>query len=136
MNRRGWGCRKGSDRSVKRSMFFGRPVTNTLFGENVPFSFFSFVFLYGKNGGGLGADACVDFLEDGTKRVGSRCEGSFVCFYIVSRRIPSFGDHFVVERRIEEWRFRSRLTLVRYCLYDLSVQSVFVGLCLGFADGL
>ena len=113
-----------------------RSFTNTLFGENVAFSFFRFAFPYGKYGGGLGADVSVDFLEDGPKRVGSRCEGSLVCFYICCRRIPSFGNHFVVECRIEQWRLRSRLALVRYCLDDLSVQSVFVGLCLGFADGL
>ena len=136
MNRRRRGCRKGSDRSVKRSTFFVRSFTNTLFGENVPFSFFRFVFPYGKNDGGLGADASVDFLEDGPKRVGSRCEGSFVCFYICCRRIPSFGDHFAVESRIEQRRFRPGLTLVLYVFYHLSVQRVFVGLGLGVADVL
>lgn len=136
MNRRRWGCRKGSDRIVKRTFFAGRPFANTLLSENVAFSFFGFPFFFGKNDGGLGAHECVDFLEDCTQRGWGGREGSFVCFYICCSCIPSFGDHFAVESRIEQRRFRPGLTLVLYVFYHLSVQRVFVGLGLGVADVL
>ena len=136
MNRRRWGCRKGSDRIVKLTFFGGRPFANTLLSENVAFSFFGFPFFFGKNDGGLGAHECVDFLEDCTQRGWGGREGSFVCFYICCRCIPSFGDHFAVESRIEQRRFRPGLTLVLYVFYHLSVQRVFVGLGLGVADVL
>jgi hypothetical protein len=136
VNRRRWGCRKGSDRSLKPTFFGGRPFANTLFSENVASSFFGFPFFDGKNDGGLGAHECVDFLEDCTQRGWGGREGSFVCFHILCRCFPSFGHHFDVESRIKQRRLCSGLTLVLYVFYHLSVQRVFVCLGLGVADVL
>jgi hypothetical protein len=121
-----WRFRSGR-RGVIGRTFFGRSLTNTLLGQLVSFFPIYFSVLSFDSFGGLLADVVVDFLQDDAKRVWSRGERSVVCAYICCCRCQCFGDHGLVECRVEQWvcgaRLRCKQTRSKFERWNGAIQN-------------